>query len=236
MLCISLFENKISTLVKKVGQHILDAQLMEIRVDALYSREFELLPRHVESIMEAAGSKVRLLFTNRSRLEGGAFMGEDTERLAWLKICVEQGADLVDVELNSPPFLRDELLHHAKKRGVQTVVSYHDLNGTPPIEELEDIFHAALALGPAIIKIVTTPNTPDDLVRIMGLYPHAGTHDARLIAFAMGETGRLTRLMSLYLGAPFTYCAPAGRQGTAPGQLDINTATEILKLLSTPSS
>ena len=41
--------------------------------------------------------------------------------------------------------------------------------------------------------------------------------EGRLVAFAMGEAGRQSRVASLGLGAPFTYACMDGRP-TAPGQ------------------
>jgi 3-dehydroquinate dehydratase-1 len=45
-----------------------------------------------------------------------------------------------------------------------------------------------------------------------------------LIAFAMGEAGKMTRLQALVLGAPFSYAALSDRHLTAPGQF---SATEM---------
>ena len=70
------------------------------------------------------------------------------------------------------------------------------------------------------VKIVTTAAAPADPARVLSLYGAArrmGRRDLELVAFAMGEMGRMSRVLCLYLGSPHTY-ASLGR-AVAPGQM-----------------
>ena len=70
-------------------------------------------------------------------------------------------------------------------------------------------------------KLVTTANDIEDSLRILDLYKN--THGLILIAFAMGESGIISRIFSTLLkrtaSAPFTYAALEKR--IAPGQLTL---------------
>jgi len=49
-----------------------------------------------------------------------------------------------------------------------------------------------------------------------------------LIAFAMGDFGRISRVLSLYLGSPFTYVSLG--KPIAPGQFSVDEIIKIINL------
>ncbi|OCC15543.1 3-dehydroquinate dehydratase I [Dissulfuribacter thermophilus] len=204
------------------------SDLIEVRLDGLASKDFSLESHHVHALKEAGGS-LPLLFTNRRLAEGGHFQADDPRRIEWLHQCVENGGDLIDVELMTPESLRQDLIIQAKKHGVKSVVSYHDFNETPPREKLSEILAEALETDCDIVKIVTTARNPMDLLATLSLYEEAIDSGIKLIAFSMGPLGSITRIFSLILGAPFTYCAPKRESATAPGQMDISTMRTLLE-------
>jgi len=53
----------------------------------------------------------------------------------------------------------------------------------------------------------------------------------QLIAFSMGELGKISRLASLFLGAPFIYTSYEKGKETADGQMDIVSLKKIIELL-----
>lgn len=228
MFCVSILERGFTDLVEKVRSLSGISDLIEIRLDGLPSREFSIEPRHIHALKEAGGD-LPLLFTNRRLAEGGHFQGDDLRRIEWLRQCVENGGDLIDVELMTPDSLRQDLIIQAKKHGVKSVVSYHDFNETPPRVKLSEILAEALKTNCDIVKIVTTATRPRDLLAILSLYEEADDSDVKLIAFSMGHLGSITRIFSLILGAPFTYCAPQRESATAPGQMDISTMKTLLE-------
>ena len=73
------------------------------------------------------------------------------------------------------------------------------------------------------IKIVTTAKTVSDIPKILSLYDNKNT---RLIAFCMGDIGKISRLLSLFLGSPFTYVSLG--KPIAPGQLKLNEVKSML--------
>ena len=75
------------------------------------------------------------------------------------------------------------------------------------------------------VKIVTTAKGPTDTATILALYSRAAR--TNLVAFAMGDSGKISRLLCLYLGSPFTYVALG--KPTAPGQFSAKQLSSILK-------
>jgi len=77
-------------------------------------------------------------------------------------------------------------------------------------------------------KIVTTARKPSDIARLLALLK---THDKTpTIAFAMGEVGFATRVLSPLHGGLFTYAAPSTAEGTAPGQVSAHVMRHLYRI------
>lgn len=142
---------------------------------------------------------------------------EKTEEQLSAAICA--GAAFTDIELEMPKALSVRLCEQARGHGCRVIRSWHDFKGTPGIETLEAKVRECLAGDADIVKVVTMALSPEDSAKVLSLYSDevsAGL-EGRLVAFAMGEAGRQSRVASLGLGAPFTYACTDGRP-TAPGQ------------------
>ena len=68
------------------------------------------------------------------------------------------------------------------------------------------------------VKIVTMAKTVDEAVKILSLYNNSSK--TKLIAFAMGEEAKFTRILCLHMGSPFTYVSL--RKVIAPGQFSLD--------------
>ena len=153
---------------------------------------------------------------NRLRAEGGNWSGNEITRLDKLFEAIKLGASIVDIELKTP-----ELAHitgEMKKDRVECLISAHNLYETPAIYYLDEIVNAQKAAGAGICKVVTTAQRFEDnftILQLLGRYP-----DTRLIAFAMGEVGVVSRVMSGMYGGYFTYASVTEKAAaTCPGQL-----------------
>jgi len=222
MFCISILERDPEALVARARALSPQADLIEIRLDGLSDAGIKPDKGTLLATKDAAGD-CPILFTNRSKEEGGYFNGLEEERIIWLEQSVTSGASMIDVELNTTPALRDRLLQLCKRQGVKTIVSYHNLIETPTLGHLSKILKEAGDTGTDIIKVVTTAQNQEDILTVLGLYKKAWEVSLSLIAFAMGPLGRITRIAALALGAPFVYCSPDSKAQTAPGQMTIST-------------
>jgi len=133
----------------------------------------------------AAGLPKPWLACNRRVEEGGKAKGTEDKRIKELDRAVELGAQMVDVELGTPGAA--EVVKDFKARA-EVIVSYHNLDETPPVDRLRQIIINQLAAGADICKVVTTAHGFKDnleILELIRLFP-----DIRIIAFAMGAPGR----------------------------------------------
>lgn len=126
------------------------------------------------------------------------------------------GAGYVDIDIDAPEAIAGDLARvcHGHCRVIR---SYHDFHGCPSLKELQDIVSTCLEGHADIVKIAVSPSD-HWMETIRNLYLANPGLRGRLIAFAMGEEGRDSRVECLKYGAPFTYCHPDGQECTAPGQ------------------
>lgn len=145
---------------------------------------------------------------------------------------IHSGAAFVDLEIEAPPMMSKRLRRETRENGTVFVRSYHDYKGTDSIEALKALTEKCFAIGADIVKIVTmaAPCTGDnqspDVDRVLSLYDHFDP--AKLIAFAMGDAGKTSRIQCLAKGSPFTYASLNEEDTAAPGQM---TTREMLSIV-----
>jgi len=210
MICVSLGNIGFNRCVES----LLKVECAEIRMD----------------LMDLTEDEVKLLFSEPCSLiatcRPGKFIEE--ERISMLTCAIQYGARYVDIEIESEPHFLNTIKEHAEDKGVKLIISYHDFNTTPSIDELENVIKKARLLGADIVKIATLAHNPEDCARVIGLY----SKHKDIIAFCMGKEGVITRVAAPYLGAEFTFAAFDESLATAPGQLTVEKMEKINELLA----
>ena len=135
-----------------------------------------------------------------------------------LVAAIEAGAKYVDLEIEAPAPMGKRIRRACSEFGTILIRSSHDFRGTPPAATLRSIYDRCRAFGGEIAKIVVSATSWSDCERVLDLYQYAGEAASTLVAFAMGEAGRKSRLDCLSLGSPFTYASLSASEATAPGQ------------------
>jgi 3-dehydroquinate dehydratase-1 len=148
----------------------------------------------------------------------------DSQRFEILKTAVENGAAYVDIEIESTEEYRKKLTETARKNACKIIISYHNFEETPAIAELKNIVAQAKRHDADLLKIVTTAQNCKDVARILSLYQI----EKNIIAFAMGELGKNSRIESFKLGAPFIYAAFEEGSESATGQMTKQQVEKIL--------
>ncbi|MFC1917505.1 type I 3-dehydroquinate dehydratase [Chloroflexota bacterium] len=164
---------------------------------------------------------------NRCTDEGGKWQGTEKARIAELLQAVKLGAAIIDVELSTENV--KEVVKTIKQNKVECLLSFHSLAGTPPLDTLRDIVEGEMAAGADICKVVTTARNADDNLTVLQLIKeHPG---GKIVAFAIGETGLISRVFCPLAGGEFTYAAMTRGGESAPGQLTVAELKEIYGLL-----
>ncbi|HIZ85370.1 MAG TPA: 3-phosphoshikimate 1-carboxyvinyltransferase [Candidatus Coprenecus stercoravium] len=228
-----------------IGDFGLDACKKALRRCEKYRRQFpdivaeirlDLCGLSTSDVHELfSGAKVPLIATGMKR----------SVRL--YEAAVLSGAAYVDVNVFSFLNLKKEDQVLLRGRNAKLILSFHDYQTTPSIDALARIYRDAVAAGADIVKIVTAADTAEDALRVLDLYRlrnegKLGRKKVPLIAFAMGDAGRFSRLEALNLGSPFIYCALRKKYILAPGMFTMDEAenfhdgTKVSGSVSVPAS
>lgn len=152
-----------------------------------------------------------LIYTLRSRAEGGAFEGGRQGRKRRILPAVDD-YDLVDLEAERDVF--PEILDAVPEE--KRLLSWH--GPATHLTGLRALF-AKLSSTPArYYKMIPTALESGDGIRALALLQSLGRDD--FICFASGDLGTWTRLLAPLLGSPLVYAA-WGDVPAAPGQLSV---------------
>ena len=143
---------------------------------------------------------------------------------------IEAGARYVDVEIEAQKQMSKRVRQAAHENGTIFIRSYHDFEGTDSLEALKAIVEKCVYHGADVVKIVTAAHSEADVEKVLSLYDWCRQEkvsgnerigalaDGGLIAFCMGEAGKMSRLDCLRCGSPYTYAALNAEEASAPGQ------------------
>ena len=165
--------------------------------------------------------------TNRMVEEGGKWQGNEARRIEQLLRAVELGATIVDVECNAKNV--DNIISFIKKRA-KCLISFHDFSKTPSLDYLRKIVEKELKQGADICKVVTTAKTFDDNYKVLQLISEF--RQQRIVSFAMGAEGMMSRVLAPIMGADFTYGAVEKGKESAPGQLPVEDLQKIYSMMA----
>jgi 3-dehydroquinate dehydratase-1 len=195
--------------------------IIECRFD--YLNNFENLDHYLDIL---SNYQDKCIYTIRPENEGGKFSNDPKKRAEIISNFIHRKPLFVDIEyelISSNDFIADLV----ESENTRILVSWHDFSQTPEFEYLLDQVKKMQVYSP-FIKIVTTARSIDDSIKILNIYPSIDSH-ITLIAFAMGEPGVLSRVLSTVVGeAAFTYASVGAP--LAPGQLSVDQMRSIYDL------
>jgi 3-dehydroquinate dehydratase type I len=194
------------------------ADLIELRVDYLRNAGLGLLFQN---------RKKPFIVTHRRKEEGGRYRGDERKRLGVLQEAIDLGTDYVDVELATERSWLQGLIRN--KRSTRIILSFHDFRKTPPQKELQKLLDQMVRLEADVVKIVSFARSWEDNLNILSLIPFAKERKQKIVAFCMGEKGKISRIFSPFLGAAWTYASLNQSRTSAPGQLPAQALKDFWK-------
>jgi len=219
-LCLPIVETTVEKALFAIRRVNRWADLIELRAD--YLRRVNLAP-----LLE--NRREPFIVTNRRKEEGGKYKGDERKRLSVLREAIDLGSDYIDVELATERSLLRRLI--GNKGRTQVILSFHDFQRTPSVKELRRLCGQMTQLGADVVKIVSFARTWEDNLTILSLIPYARERRQKIVAFCMGEKGKISRAFSPFLGAAWTYASLNRNKASAPGQLTVVEIKEIWKTL-----
>lgn len=224
MIAIPICAKTTQEAVKKIKKGRPFADMFEIWLDRMKTCD-------MTAIKKAA--KRPIIVVNKGKAEKGTFRGSEDERINRLMTAKEQGANFIDIGIQTEKTLIKKLVQARGKAKI--IISYHDFAKTPNIRELEKIGEKAIALGANIIKIAVFPASIADLEKLLKIAKQWRKANQKYIIIGMGELGVVTRLFAPNLGSFFTYASLKEEEKTAPGQLSAQKLRAFRTVIMKPS-
>ncbi|CAN0855970.1 Bifunctional 3-dehydroquinate dehydratase/shikimate dehydrogenase, chloroplastic [Linum grandiflorum] len=214
LICVPIMADSVDDMLVKASQaKSAGADLVEIRLDSLTNF---VSPRQGLTTL-INGSPLPTLCTYRPRWEGGQYDGDETQRLDVLKLAMELGADYIDVELQvAGDFI--ESLNGNRSAKCKVIVSSHNYENTPSIEELGNLVARIQSTGADIVKIATTALDITDNARMFQITVHSQVSRVPIIGLVMGERGLMSRVLCGKFGGYLTFGTLESGVVSAPGQ------------------
>lgn len=211
-ICVAVVNSDMEA-VKKVEPLV---DLYELRID-LVGGGWREVARHLGKPWVAC---------NRRAEEGGGWGGSESERMAELLSAVELGASIIDVELGT---MGVASVVGKIKGKAECLISYHNLKETPSLGEMRGIIKRQIAAGADICKVVTTARSFSDNIAVLQLirdFP-----EIKVISFAMGDPGKISRVLCPLVGGYFTYASVEEGSESAAGQVTVGDLRKIYGVL-----
>jgi len=212
--CASVAEKTPKRLKQTLTKALKKSDYAEIRLDFLNPN---LAPDTLQQIKKDLR---KCVCTLRPVSEGGKFEGGEKNRISIIKLIAEYNPFLLDVELNTLSKNKN-LRRYLKNTGTDILVSWHNFKQTPSNSALKKKLTQMKKISNNI-KIVTMAKSINDATQVLSLYKN---NNVKLIAFSMGNYGRISRILCLFLGSPYTY-ASLGKP-IAPGQFSVDEVKSI---------
>lgn len=208
--CISLLPESIPTLQSWIPAAEA-GDLIEIRLDQIPDAD-------LKAIRALTGKP--LILTLRSTREGGHWEGTPAQYQKICQAAIDAGFDYLDVEHDAA-----EVLAKLNIGNTRIILSRH--THLKQRKELQELLKAMLSVPAAVYKLVYNADSLRDNLALFELIETARSAQVDYIIHAMGEAGRLSRIIGAVRGNAWTYVAREYSEATAAGQLAHHEAKEF---------
>jgi 3-dehydroquinate dehydratase-1 len=216
--CVTIAESNPAKLRSLLTKSLKRSDYAELRFDFMDPNKVPLALHLVRKDLK------RCICTLRPKSEGGKFSANEKNRISILKLIAEYNPHLLDVEFST--IKNNDLRQYLKRAKTNLLVSWHDFKKTPN-EKLLKKKLKKMSKFSKNIKIVTTAKTIGDAMKVLSLYRNLPKNH-NLIAFAMGDSGRMSRILCTQFGSPYTYVSLG--KPIAPGQFSLDEIKSIFRL------
>ncbi|XP_061349471.1 bifunctional 3-dehydroquinate dehydratase/shikimate dehydrogenase, chloroplastic-like [Gastrolobium bilobum] len=219
LICAPIIANSVEQMVSQISKaKELGADLVEARLDFL--KNFNP-SQHLQTIIE--NRPLPILITYRPIWEGGKYNGDENKRQSALRLAIELGSEFVDIELKvAHDFYKS--IGGKKPDNVKIIVSSHNFENTPSVEEIGNLAARIQASGADVVKVATTALDITDSARVFQVLVHS---QVPMIGIAMGEKGFMSRVLCAKFGGFLTFGSIEAGAISAPGQPTIKDLLDL---------
>ncbi len=162
--------------------------------------------------------QIELIYTFRHVSEGGQQTIEESKRLSRIRQAVETGIPAyIDIERAAGDEALSVLKQIAREQKVGMIVSYHNFSGCENTKNLKNKWQELENTPGDVLKIAVTPHNAHQAVNFFKEAQKFQNETRKpLIAIAMGEFGKVGRVLPELCGSSLTFVTT--KKETAPGQ------------------
>ena len=207
-ICLTLTGKTLEEDIEQYRSQRYFADMVELRVDLLKKGERAKVAKFPAMLAKEATWRVPCLLTFRRKCDGGAFEGDEAERVKFFeKVLAANNAkvaegsfDYVDFEEG---FGDGQLVALAHKAGANVVRSLHKFDG--PVRNLKAKLRE-LAKSGDVAKVAFMPRNLGDVAKVFA----EDLGDVPRVVCAMGAQGFATRALASRFGSLWTYASVGG--------------------------
>jgi 3-dehydroquinate dehydratase / shikimate dehydrogenase len=216
MLCVVVKGPSYTDAMKQIQQASKDADLVELRLDFFDSLD-EVQLKRLRSLFSKP-----MIFTLRSKDQGGVFRGAEKDRLKKIEWLAELKPDYLDIEYNVPIEFITKL--KSQHPNTKLIVSFHDFEKTPG--NLEEIWTHLKAIPASFHKVATMAASSVDALKQIWLFKNSTSN---VISVSMGEAGQFSRVLNPIMGGKLSYACLEEEMSTAAGQIPITLLKDVYR-------
>lgn len=178
--------------------------------------------------------KVPMIFTIRTESEGGQVKISEKAYYKLNEVMVDAGMEVIDIEaFEGPGQVNEEAIRdfvaYAHEYNSHVLLSSHDFEKTPDLQEMLTRFFVMQDLDADIMKLAVMPNSDEDVMNLLeaAVFMRDGYGKIPFVVIGMGELGINTRICGGQFGSAITFAA--GKNASAPGQIGAATLKGMME-------
>ncbi len=222
-ICVPIKEKNPKKALNYAEKALIQADLVEFWLDQWPIKDLSFLS---QKILKKA------IFTYKRPRETGGFKGNYAQLADALIEVTKYKPAYLDIPFNTPLLMNKKIVQEAHKNEARIIVSHHDYKRTPHLKTLKKWALAMHKRSADVVKIATMATSPDDIVKMVALAHHLKTLKIPHCLIAMGDLGKLTRVLTPTLGGEMMFAVLDKNRQTALGQLTVEELKRGWKLLN----
>ncbi len=173
----------------------------------------------------------KILVTYRTSNQGGKGNVEETTYIDILKLLIEYAQfELLDIEwsgaINTDQYA--QLITDAQEKNLNVVLSHHNFEETPSLEEIKFIYYKMQKLAPQYLKLAVMPNNKEDVLHLLeAMSVTSDNTPYKVIGISMSHLGLVSRVAQGVFGGSISYGCLGEPQ--APGQIHVKALKQQLE-------
>ncbi|MBX5320237.1 type I 3-dehydroquinate dehydratase [Staphylococcus caprae] len=224
-------ENQISqTLLNDIYQYRDSIDIVELRIDQWFDFNMEQFETTIHQLKQLK-LDFKILVTYRTSTQGGKGDIGETEYLELLyKLIQHAQFEMLDIEWNATIDVEvyGKLIQHAQENGLKVVLSHHNFQETPSLEELKFIYFKMQKLSPQYLKLAVMPHSKEDVLHLLeAMSVTSDSTSYQVIGISMSKLGVISRTAQGVFGGAVSYGCLGEPQ--APGQIHVKELKQQLQ-------